>query len=121
MITVSAVNDTEIISVTVKNSDPEMAMKIANEVADTFCDEIVKIYQIKNVNVIDLAEIDDTPYNINLFKQIVIYILIGLVLSSAIVFVMYYFDTTIKTKEEIEEKVGLPVLGMIPLKKEAHK
>ena len=121
MITVSAVNDTEIISVTVKNSDPEMAMKIANEVADTFCDEIVKIYQIKNVNVIDLAEVDDTPYNINLFKQIVIYILIGLVLSSAIVFVMYYFDTTIKTKEEIEEKLGLPVLGIIPLKKEAHK
>ena len=38
-----------------------------------------------------------------------------------IVFIMYYFDTTIKTKEEIEEKVGLPVLGIIPLKKETRK
>ena len=49
------------------------------------------------------------------------YLLIGAVLSCAVVFIMYYFDTTIKTKEEIEERVGLPVLGIIPIKKEARK
>ncbi len=121
LITVDSKNDTEIISITVKNEDPVLAMNIANEVANTFCDEIVNIYQIKNVNVIDEAELEENPYNINLIKQIIIYLLIGFVLSCAVVFVIYYFDTTIKSKEEVEEKTGLPVLGIIPLKKEARK
>lgn len=121
LITVGSVNETEIIKVTVKNEDPLAAMTIANEVADTFCKEIINFYQIQNVNIIDKAELDDTPYNINLVKQIVIYLLIGFVASCAIVFIMYYFDTTVKTKEEVEEKVGLPVLGIIPIKKEVRK
>lgn len=121
LITVGSVNETEIIKVTVKNEDPLAAMTIANEVADTFCKEIINFYQIQNVNIIDKAELNDTPYNINLVKQIVIYLLIGFVASCAIVFIMYYFDTTVKTKEEVEEKVGLPVLGIIPIKKEVRK
>lgn len=121
MISVNSINDTEIISVVAKNEDPVVAMKIANEVAEIFCDEIVEIYQIKNVNIIDKAEVNDVPYNVNLVKQIIMYLLIGVVLSCAVVFIMYYFDTTIKTKEEIEERVGLPVLGIIPIKKEARK
>ena len=120
-ITVDSVSNTEIISVTVTDSNPERAKNIADEVSSTFCDEIVNIYQIQNVNVIDKAEINDVPYNINLVKQVIIYVLIGIVLGCMIVFIMYYFDTTIKTKEEIEEKVGLPVLGIIPLKKETRK
>ena len=121
MITVDSVSNTELISVTVKNVSPERARDIAEEVANTFCDEIVNIYQIQNVNIIDKAEINNTPYNINLMKQIIIYLLIGLVLGFLVVFIIYYFDTTLKTKEEIEEKVGLPVLGIIPLRKEARK
>ena len=121
MITVDSVSNTEVISVTVKDTDPETAKNIANEVANTFCDEIVSIYQIQNVNIIDKAEMEEKPYNINLIKQIFIYLIIGFVLGCAIVFVIYCFDTTLKTKEEIEEKVGLPVLGIIPLKKEARK
>ena len=61
MISVNSINDTEIISVVVKNEDPVVAMKIANEVAEIFCDEIVEIYQIKNVNIIDKAEVNDVP------------------------------------------------------------
>lgn len=121
MVSVDSVSNTEILSVTVTNKDPEKAAEIANEVASTFCDVIVTIYQIQNVNIIDKAEINDVPYNINLAKQVIIYLLIGFVLGCAVVFVIYYFDTTIKTKEEIEEKVGLPVLGIIPIRKEARK
>ena len=121
MISVNSISDTEIISVVVKHKDPIMAMKIANEVASTFCDEIINIYQIKNVNIIDRAEASDTPYNVNIVKQVIIYLLVGFVVSCAIVFVIYYFDTTVKSKEEIEEKVGLSVLGIIPIKKEVRK
>ena len=121
MITVDSISNTEVISVTVINANPEEAALIANEVANTFCDEIVNIYQIQNVNIIDKAEIAENPYNINIVKQTIIYLLIGFIIGLAIIFVIYYFDTTIKSKEEIEEKVGLPVLGIIPLKKEVRK
>ena len=43
-------------------------------------------------------------------------LLVGLVLSMAVVFVMFYFDTTIKSTEEIETKIGLPTLGVVPIK-----
>ena len=50
-------------------------------------------------------------------KKILIGILIGLVLSLAIVFAMFYFDTTLKDAAQIE-KLGLTVLTSIPEKME---
>ena len=40
--------------------------------------------------------------------------MIGVVLSFGVVFVMYYFDTTIKSSEIVEEKLGLTVIGIVP-------
>ena len=77
---------------------------------------IVNIYSIKNVSIIDYAEVSANPYNISLLKQVVLMLLVGLVLSMAVVFVMFYFDTTIKSTEEIETKIGLPTLGVVPIK-----
>ena len=61
-----------------------------------------------------VIEKEEKPYNINFFKEIIIYLLIGCVLSTGAVFVVYYFDTTIKSAEEVETKLGLPVLGIVP-------
>ena len=38
----------------------------------------------------------------------------GLVLSCGLIFIVFYFDTSIKTSEEIENKLGLTVLGVVP-------
>ena len=43
-------------------------------------------------------------------------VLVSFVLACGIIFVMFYFDTTIKSSEEVEEKIGLPVLGVVPFK-----
>ena len=40
--------------------------------------------------------------------------MIGVVLSFGVVFVMYYFDTSIKSSEIVEEKLGLTVIGVVP-------
>ena len=40
--------------------------------------------------------------------------IIGIVLSLGIVFVIFYFDTTIKSAEEVENKLGLPIYGIVP-------
>lgn len=113
-ITTSSVEDTEIIRITVNNEKKKMAVKIADEVASVFSEEIQDIYNLENVAIIDKAEVAKEPYNINYVKDNVIYLMIGVVLSFGVVFVMYYFDTTIKSSETVEEKLGLTVIGIVP-------
>lgn len=114
-IEVTAVTETSIIKVTVSDKNKKQAVKIANEVAKVFKSEITKIYNLENVSVIDEAIVEKAPYNVSIPKQMVIYILVGLVLSCGVIFVMYYFDNTIKSKKEIETNLGLPVLAEIPV------
>jgi len=113
-ITVSNEQDTELIRISVSDDDPEAAKNIADCIARVFSNEITKIYSIKNISVIDYARESNSPYNISPVKETVIAFLIGIVLGCGIVFVMYYFDTTIKSAEEVEKKLNLPVLGMVP-------
>ena len=105
------------ISITVRSAMPEEAAMIANELANKFSEQIKEIYNIENISIIDAAEIEANPININITKQIIIYALIGIVLGLAIVFAMFYFDTTLKDASQIE-KMGLAVLTSIPEKME---
>ena len=113
-INVSSIDDTAIIKIEVADPDSELAAKIANEVASVFMIEVQKFYHLDNVSVVDKAVPVDNPYNVNYIKDNIIYLAIGLVLSFGVIFIFFYFDTTIKTSDEIEEKFGLTVLGVIP-------
>lgn len=113
-INVSSIDDTAIIKIEVADPDSELSAKIANEVARVFMVEVQKFYHLDNVSVVDKAVIVDKPYNVNFIKDNIIYLAIGIVVSFGIIFIFFYFDTTIKTSEEIEEKFGLTVLGVIP-------
>ena len=113
-ITTTSVEDTEIIQITVANANAKDAKKITDEVAKVFSEEIQDIYNLENVTIIDKAELSKNPYNINYVKDNVIYLIVGFVLSFGIVFIMYYFDTSIKSSEVVEEKLGLTVIGVVP-------
>lgn len=113
-ITVTNVDDTELIKISVSDTDSKLAEKIANAIVPVFSEEVKRIYKINNVSVVDTAIASEKPYNINYIKENIIYILAGIVLGSGIVFIMFYFDTSIKTSEDIEEKLGLTVLGVVP-------
>ena len=113
-ISVTNETDTELIRITVSSLDKEQAALVANEIAKVFSEEIVNIYNIKNVSIIDQAIVSNVPYNINVIKDAIIYGLVGIVVGLGIVFIMFYFDTTIKNPEEIQEKLGLPLLGVVP-------
>lgn len=113
-INVTAVENTEIIRISVADADNKQAAKIANEIASVFMTEIQKFYKLNNVSVIDKAESNNKSFNINYIKDNLIYVLVALILSGGVIFVMFYFDTTIKTSEEIENKLGLTVLGVVP-------
>jgi capsular polysaccharide biosynthesis protein len=119
-IQVSSVKDTELIKISVSNDSGEVAANIANALAITFSERILEIYSIKNISIIDRAEIPVKPYNINTVLQFTIYLLLGIVISCGVVFMIYYFDNTLKDEAEIEKQFGLFVLGIVPTIKESR-
>ena len=113
-ISVTAVEDTEVIKITVKHENAGYAAKIANEIANVFSKKINEIYKINNIYLVDEAEVADSPSNINHIKDIILFAFVGLALSVAYVFILNMLDTTIKTSEDIERAYGIPVLVTIP-------
>lgn len=112
-ISVSAVNDTEIIRITVEDEDAIKAKNIANVTANYFTKEVVELYNMNNVDILDDAIESDKPHNINIAKQLAIYLVVGFVLGAAVLFIIYYFDRTIKSAEHVEQKIKLPILGSV--------
>ena len=114
-ITVSSVENTELIEIKVKNIEPENSAKIANEVAKVFIKRIAEFYNINNVQIVDEAQIPTTPSNINHKKDILMFGLIGALISVAYVVIANMLDTTIKSTEELEKMCKYPVLASIPI------
>lgn len=112
-IEVSSVTGTQIIKITVTDGNSKTAKKVANEIAKVFSKEIPELYNISNVNVLDTAEVASRAYNVNIAKQSTIFLLVGLVLGLGVVFVMYYFDRSVKNASQIEDKLKLPVLATV--------
>lgn len=112
-VSVSAISNTQIIKISVNDLDPENAKNIANETAKAFTKEVEKFYSIENIGVLDEAILPTTPYNINIPKTLIVCFFIGIIISFAILFMIFYFDRTIKSTEQIEQKIKLPILGSV--------
>lgn len=114
-ITVTAVEDTEVIKISVSDTNPKQAANLANEIGKVFAEKVADIYKINNVYVVDQAEEESEPYNINHTKDIIIFVLIGLVISTMYVLLANILDTTVKTEEDIKKTLNLPVIALLPL------
>lgn len=117
-VSVSAKDDTEMLKISVSNKDPQIAAQIANSITEVFKVKIKEIYNIENVTTIDTAIASNSPYNVNYIKNSAIFALIGAISSCGILFLLFYFDTRIKSKEEVEDLLNLEVLAVIPEIKE---
>lgn len=113
-VNVSSVDNTEIIKISVSDSNPILAMQIADFIVPIFSREVERIYGIENVSVVDTAEISKAPYNMNNLKSNLIFGLGSILFGSMIIFVIYYFDSSVKSAEMIEDKFNINVIGMIP-------
>lgn len=114
-ITVNAVKDTELIKITITNDNAEVSAKVANEIAKVFEKQVAEIYNINNVHVVDEAEVATAPSNINHTKDIIMFMAIGIVVAAAYVLILNMLDTTIKSVEEVEKLLDLPVIASIPM------
>lgn len=113
---VTSVEDTELIEITVSNENAEYAERIANEIANVFEERIAKeIYNINNVHIVDEATVETEPSNVNHIRDIVIFAFIGAVIAVMYVLIANMLDTTVKTQEDIEKSIKIPVLASIPM------
>lgn len=113
-ISVSQVETTEILKITVKDNDPELAALIANTEAEIFKQEINEMMKVDNVSTIDVAKVPESPVAPNKVMNIAIATVLGMMVSVGLVFVLEFLDRTYKTPSDIERHLGLPILGAIP-------
>lgn len=112
-ISVTSINNTQIIKITVEDNNALNAKIIANLVAKVFTDEVPDLYNLDNVHILDVAIEEEDPYNINVAKSSIIGGLLGLILSTGVFFIIYYFDRTAKSTEQVEEVLQMPILGSV--------
>ena len=112
---VDSATDTRILSITVTDADPYEACKIANAIRDVAANHIKNVMDIDAVNVVETANIPDQQSSPSISKNGIIGVLLGVLLSVAIILIAYISNDTVKTQEDVEKYLGLSVLGTIPL------
>lgn len=114
-IAVGSEQDSQVVNVTVEDPNPQTAANIANKTAEVFEKEIVKIMNIDNVKILAKATVSDqqSPIKPNPLLNIAIALVVGLMAGVGIAFLLEYLDNTIKTEQDIEKLLELPVLGVI--------
>ena len=113
-INVSPVKDTQIISISVQDTNPKRARDIANQIPTVFTRQVKRITSANGVEVIDKAITPENPIKPNKLMNVAIAAVLGMMVGLFIVFLLEYMDNKIKTPQDIEKQLGLPVLGVIP-------
>ena len=113
-IAVSPVNDTQIISISVQDTNPQRARDIANEIPKVFEKEVKRITKANDVQVIDKAILPKDAIKPNKMMNVAIAAVLGMMIGLFVVFLIEYLDNKIKTPQDIEKHLGLSVIGVIP-------
>ena len=116
-ITVSPVQDTQIISISVQDTNPKKARDIANEIPKVFEKEVKRITKANDIQVIDKAILPENPIKPNKIMNVAIAAVLGMMIGLFIVFLLEYLDNKIKTPQDVEKHLDLPLLGVIPNEK----
>ena len=116
-ITVSPVKDTQIISISVQDTNPKKARDIANEIPKVFEKEVKRITKANDIQVIDKAILPQGAIKPNKMMNVAIAAVLGMMIGLFVVFVLEYLDNKIKTPQDVEKHLDLPILGVIPNEK----
>lgn len=114
LISINQVKTTEILEIKVSNTKPELAASIANTMAQEFSKAVIEIKKVDSVSIVDKAVTPDAPVKPNKKLNVLIAFVVGLMASVGLVFLLEYLDNTVKTSDDVETLLGIPVLGVIP-------
>lgn len=113
-LTVTPRADTQILEISYINTDPTIAKVAVELISDEFMNYSTELIPNGNVKVIEDVRVPEEPVSPNKKLNIAIAFLLGLMASAGISFLMEFMDNTFKTKEQLEETLGIPVIGAIP-------
>jgi capsular polysaccharide biosynthesis protein len=114
-VTVDSAQNSQVVNISVQDENPKMAVDLANKIATVFQSEIKILMNVDNVNILTPAELGPNPSPVkpDPMLNMAIAAVIGLMLGVGIAFLLEYLDTTMKTEQDIEDLLELPILGLI--------
>jgi capsular polysaccharide biosynthesis protein len=112
---VASEKNSQVVNISVQDPDAKRAAKIANKTAEVFTREIPQIMNVDNVSILAKAQVGEkqSPIKPKPMLNIAIALVVGLMAGVGLAFLLEYFDNTIKTEQDIEKVLGMPVLGVI--------
>ncbi len=113
-VNIKQVGDTGIIKIESKDENPEVAAKLADEIAKVFIKHVIKIMNVENVQIIDKAEIPLKPIKPVPILYMTAAGILGIMIGIFTVFLVEYLDNRIKTSDDIIKHLQIPVIGIIP-------
>lgn len=114
-LTIGNEQNSKVMVLTVTDTDPKLAVDIANGITETFVNKIEDLMSIDNVNVLMTADITDSlsPVSPNVNINLAIGLVLGAILGIGLAFLLDFLDKTFRSEKEVEELLELPVIGMI--------
>ena len=113
MISVSQVNETHIMNLSVTDTDPDRAKAIANTIPEVFTEEVKRTIKANGVEVLD-PSLGGYPIVSNSSNKVAIAGVIGVMIGLFIIFLIEFLDNKVKTPQDMEKYFNIPVLGVIP-------
>lgn len=104
-------------NIAVTINDPELASEVANEVVDSFKEELASELNLNGVTTVNEAQVYNVPVSPNVKKNTLIGLFIGIVGSVGVITLCFLFDKHFKNKDEVEAYLGVDVLAEIPINK----
>ena len=113
-INVSVPTDTRILSITAKDGDPKEAARIANGLRNVAAEKIISVTKVSDVTTLDEAEVPQLPSSPNIRRNVLLGFVAGAGLMVVLLVVVEVLDDRVKRAEDIEELMGLTLLGIVP-------
>ena len=113
-ISVSVPTDTRILSITAKDGDPKEAARIANGLRNVAAEKIISVTKVSDVTTLDEAEVPQSPSSPNIRRNVLLGFVAGVGLMVVLLVVVEVLDDRVKKPEDVEELMGLPLLGVVP-------
>ena len=113
-INVTVPTDTRIVSIAVSDGDAKEAARIANSLRQIAAEKIIAVTKVSDVTTLEEAEVPNFPSSPNIRRNTFIGFLAGGVLISVVILVVEVLDDRVKKPEDVEEALGITLLGVVP-------
>lgn len=113
-ISVESATTTRVIEISVTADQAEASSVVANKIAEVLSGVAQEVMGVESVNVVDEAQTPTAPSGPSRAMYTAVAFLAGIFLAVAIVVVADMVNTRVRTPEEAEELLGVPVIGRIP-------